>query len=54
MDVGTRDLCIAGGACVAGISLSVINGWLTTVSLLISTAAGIHYFLKNRNRDNDP
>lgn len=31
---------VAGSACVAGISLSVINGWLTAFSLLISIIAG--------------
>jgi hypothetical protein len=30
----------AGGACVAGLSLSLINGWLTAASLVISIIAG--------------
>ena len=32
---------IAGGACVAGISLSVLNVWLAFFSLLISIVAGV-------------
>lgn len=41
-------MCVAGGACVAGLSLSVINGWLTLISLLLSVSAGVHYWLKQR------
>lgn len=46
-------MCVAGGACVAGLSLSVINGWLTMLSLLVSIAAGLHYFWKQRKRNDD-
>ncbi len=51
---GTADLCVAGGACVAGISLSVINLWLTTISLIVSIAAGAHYFWKLRKQKDEP
>lgn len=49
-------MCVAGGACVAGLSLSVINGWLTFVSLVVSIACGVHYFWKQRRvqRDEHP
>lgn len=31
----------SGFACVLGISLSVINAWLTVLSLVVSIAAGV-------------
>jgi hypothetical protein len=31
---------VAGGACIAGLSLSVINAWLTCISLAVSIVAG--------------
>lgn len=37
------ELCAAtsGAACVLGISLSVVNAWLTAISLAVSIAAGV-------------
>ena len=32
---------VAGGACVAGLSLSVVNLWLAFFSLIISIVAGV-------------
>ena len=58
-----EDICaiIAGGACVAGISLSQINQVLTTVSLSLSILAamlaiGIHIRRAHseRRRKDDP
>jgi hypothetical protein len=31
----------SGAACVMGISLSLINGWLMAVSLVVSIVAGL-------------
>jgi len=37
-----REACafLSGATCVAGISLSVINAWLTCISLCVSIIAG--------------
>jgi hypothetical protein len=37
------EICAAtsGVACVLGISLSVVNAWLTAISLAVSIAAGV-------------
>lgn len=53
----TTAACVAGGACVAGLSLSTVNVWLGTLSLVLSILAAVlalgkhlkEYF-KNANR----
>lgn len=52
-----EDICatIAGGACVAGISFSVINAWLMAGSLIISIVAGVLAIRAHfRNRREEP
>lgn len=53
-----QDACAAtsGVACVLGISLSVVNAWLTAISLAVSIAAGavsLYIALRRRHR-NEP